>query len=70
MKAYKANVDLFYPVDSAVLRKLRAGENLPMRQRRMKHVPAGSVVTDIPRESVAVLLAKGQITEVEYGPEA
>ena len=62
---YRTLVELFYPTDPRILRRLQAGENLPMRERRMKHVPAGSIVDDIPAESVAGLLAAGRIAEVQ-----
>ena len=65
--SYRALRDLYYPTDPAVLRLLVAGENLPMRGRNMKTVPAGSIVSDIPKASVAVLLAKGWIEEVADG---
>lgn len=67
MKKYRALVDLFYPTDAKVLRALAAGENLPLRGRRMKHVAAGDEVTDIPPVSVKGLLEAGRIEEVSDG---
>ena len=63
--SYRALVDLFYPTDTSIVRRLADGENLPMRGRGMKHVPAGTVVDDIPAVSIPVLLAKGKIERVE-----
>ena len=62
---YRALVDLFYPTDPTVLRALADGTNLPMRQRGMKHVSAGTVVDDIPEVSIAGLLEKGRIERVD-----
>ena len=62
--SYRALVDLFYPTDPDTLQALRDGTHVPLRARRMKHVGVGEVVSDIPTESIAGLLAKGRIEEV------
>lgn len=66
-KQYQVNHELFYPTNPAVLRKLKAGENLPLIQRGMKHVVLGEIVDDIPAVSIAGLLEKGWIQEVSDG---
>lgn len=66
-KHYRAVVDLFYPTDVAILRRLIAGEDMPLRVRGMKMVNAGDIVDDIPEVSVAGLLAAGRIEEVLDG---
>ena len=58
---YIAKVDIWYPADPDVVRRLQDGENIPMRQRRMKHVKAGERCDDIPLSSVPGFLAKGKI---------
>lgn len=60
-KRYRVLVGLDYPTDPDVLRRLRAGENLPVKERHMKRVEPGTVVDDLPGESVAGLLARGRI---------
>lgn len=58
---YRTTRALEYPTSPAVLRKLRAGENLSLAERQHKRVRAGTIVTDLPEESVKVLLKKGWI---------
>lgn len=64
---YRALRDLFYPIDKAIVRRLAAGEDLPMRARGMRVVAAGDIADDLPAISVPVLLAKGWIEEVTDG---
>lgn len=63
-KRYRALVGLAYPADPAIIKRLQAGEQIPMDQRGMKEVPAGAVVDDIPAVSLPGLLARGRIEEV------
>ena len=67
MKKYKVLIDLFYPTDPKILKALVTGENLPMKGRWMKHVKAGSIVSDIPAVSIPGLLEAGRIEEVKDG---
>lgn len=63
---YRVLVDLNYPTDPKVIKRLLAGENLPMEERRMKAAAAGEIVDDIPTCSVPWLLEQGCI---EPAPE-
>jgi len=67
MKSYRALVELWYPTDRNILRRLRAGERVPMEQRHDKFVAVGEIVSDIPAESIGGFLAKGKIEEVADG---
>jgi len=66
---YRALVDLFYPVSAMTIRALERGDNIPLRKRNMKHVPAGTIVEDVPAASVAELLATGRIELVSNDKE-
>ena len=63
-RQYVARIPLEYPTDPAIIKQLAAGEAVPYAQRGHKRVEAGEIVTDLPRESVPVLLKKGWIEEV------
>ncbi len=57
---------LQYPTDPRVLRRLEAGEKIPLRQRRMCEPHAvGDIVDDVPKASLPVLLSKHWIEPVE-----
>lgn len=64
-RQYRAVVDLWYPTDPAIIARLLAGERIPMRARGLRHVTAGTVITDMPAVSIAGQLAKGRIVEVQ-----
>ncbi len=55
---------LWYPTDPVVLRRLRAGDNMPMRARRLYHAAQGEIVSDVPPASIPGLLRTGRIEEV------
>lgn len=65
-KRYRVLVPgLTYPTDIRILRRLAAGEDIPLPQRRMC-VPhaVGDIVDDLPGMSVKGLLGAGWIEEV------
>lgn len=64
MSRYRALVGLSYPTDPAVLARLAAGEDVPLGERRMRHVEAGAVVDDLPATSLPWLLGDGLIEAV------
>ena len=64
VKRYRALVDLWYPTDPAIIRRIRDGENMPNKERKIKHINPGDVVSDLPGVSIAGLLLKGMIEEV------
>ena len=65
---YRVLVEGFcYPTDPAVIKRLLAGEQVPWQERKVKEVPAGAVVDDVPAASVASCLAQGWIEPVEGG---
>lgn len=56
---------LTYPTDIRILRRLAAGETIPMGQRSMCRPHAvGEIVQDIPRSEAAGLVGAGWIEEV------
>ena len=64
MARYRTLRELYYPTDTAILRRLARGENVPWLKRHNTRVAAGEIVADIPAKSIPVLLAKGWIEEV------
>lgn len=50
-----------YPTDPEILRRLRAGENIPWPDRQMRRAEPGDVVDDLPTASVPWLLEDGAI---------
>ena len=63
---YRALVALEYPTDTATIRRIRAGEDIPPSQRRgVREVNAGEVIDDVPAVSVPWLLEQGLIEAVE-----
>jgi len=63
-KRYRVLTGLSYPTDPEIIRRIQAGEKIPMDQRGLKTVEAGRVVRDIPACSVPWLLQRGAIEEV------
>ena len=63
--SYRALRVLEYPTNSAVIRRLLAGEAVPYDQRGHKRVEAGAIVDDLPVPSIPTLLKKGWIEAVE-----
>lgn len=56
---------LCYPTDPRIVKRLAAGENVPMAQRAMCEPHAiGDVVDDVPSPSVPGLVRKGWLQEV------
>ena len=55
---------LKYPTSPTVLRRLRAGERIPLTARGLRTAQAGELVDDLPRESVPWLLRQGYIEPV------
>ncbi len=58
---------LSYPTDPEIVRRIQAGESIPYEERGVKEVPAGTVVDDVPANSVPWLLAQALIEEVTDG---
>lgn len=57
---------LCYPTDPRIIRRLQAGENIPMAQRGMcEPHRIGDIVDDVPKASVPGLLAKGWLELVQ-----
>lgn len=63
-RQFKILHELFYPTNQAIIRRLQAGENIPMRQRGMRQAVVGEIVSDLPPGDIQSLLAKGYIEEV------
>lgn len=59
--AYRATRPLWYATNQAAIRKIKAGEHPPFRERGMRHVGTGAIAEGLPAESVPWLLAKGWI---------
>lgn len=68
---YRVLVDgLCYPTDPRILRRLAAGEKIPLGERRMCEPHSlGDVVEDLPRVSIPGLLRKGWIEEAADGQD-
>lgn len=64
---YLVLVGLDYPTDPSIIRRLKAGEDIPFEQRKMKRAEPGEIVEDLPKESAPWLLAQGCIEEVSDG---
>jgi len=66
---YRVRVSgLTYPTDPRILRRLAAGERIPLSERRMcRPHEIGEVVEDIPKASTAGLIKAGWIEEVSDG---
>lgn len=64
------NPEISYPTDPAIVARLLAGEAIPMADRGMVSRRAGDVVDDIPAESIAGLLAAGDIVAVDVAVAA
>lgn len=64
MAKYRVLIELHYPTDPRVVRRLRDGEEIQMHHRHLKHVQPGEIVSDIPSVSVKGLLEAGWIEEV------
>lgn len=65
MSNYRAQRALWYPTDRAAIRRIRAGERVPMKQRGLRRVAPGEILPDgVPRESLGWMLIKGWIEEV------
>ena len=64
---YRVLVDgLTYPTDPRILRRLAAGEQIPLGKRGMcEPHPIGDIVDDLPRGSIAGLIAAGWVEPVE-----
>lgn len=69
MKKYRCLVDLRYPTDPAIIRKLKAGEDIPMHRRGARIAARGEIVTDLPAVSIPGLLEARWIEEVKDGAE-
>ena len=69
MSKYRVLVDgLTYPLDPRILRRLAAGEQIPLSQRRMcEPHKVGDLVEDVPRMCIAGLLKARWIEEVNCG---
>lgn len=63
-RRYRVHVGLEYPTDPDVIRRLRAGEPIPMAERGLKRAEPGDIVADLPEASVPWLLGLGAIEEV------
>lgn len=48
---YRVLKEFFYPTDAAVMRRLKAGDNPPLRARKLHHAMPGDVLA-LPREIV------------------
>ncbi len=60
---------LTYPADPDIVRRLLAGENIPIPERGLKEVGEGDIVDDIPACSLAALIDKGYVEALpEHGP--
>ena len=66
MKKYRVLVSgLSYPIDSRILRRLAAGEEIPLSQRKMcRPHRINDIVDDIPKVSIPGLIKAGWIEEV------
>lgn len=64
MTEYRVRQRLWYPTTPAVIRRLKNGEPIPMKDRGLKVANEGEVVSDLPRDSIAWLLADGLIEPV------
>jgi hypothetical protein len=63
-KRYRATTGLNYPTSPSVIKRLLAGEDIPVEQRHETRIEAGEICDPAPpRESVPHLLAAGLITE-------
>lgn len=69
-KRYRALQEFWYPGSRDAIRRLRAGEDVPLRERQERHVRPGDIIADAPRELVAGWLAKGRVEEVADGEDA
>lgn len=57
---------LHWPKDPAIIRRLLAGEQIPMEERgEIRTALQGEIVTDLPAGSVGWLLEQGRIERVE-----
>jgi len=65
---FKAVVGLSYPTNPNIIRRLVAGEDIPVEERGMKDVKPGEVVNDVPAVSQGWLLESNAIVAVN-GPE-
>ena len=63
-RRYRALVGLNYPTDAAAIRRILAGEDVPLSERHEHHAEPGEIVTNLPEHSIPSLLAKGRIEEV------
>lgn len=62
-RRYRALTGLTYPTDQKIIKRLQAGEDIPMEKRDLKEVQAGEIVDDIPATSIPWLLEQSLIEE-------
>lgn len=62
---YRALTTIEYPTDPAIITRLRAGENLRFRDRKVKRLKPGDIADDIPARSIPGLLRRGEIEAVK-----
>lgn len=67
MKQFRCLVDLRYPTDPRVIKRLKDGEDIPMHQRGARVAVCGEIVTDLPAVSIPGLLKARWIEEVKDG---
>ena len=60
---YRALRGLNYPTDPDVIRRIQAGEKVPVEERRETRVEAGEIVTDLPPVVERSYLARGDCIE-------
>ena len=65
-KRYRALRGLNYPTDPKVIRRIQAGEKVPVEERRETRVEAGEILEDLPPVVERSYLDRGDcIEEVE-----
>ena len=63
-KQYLIKQTLWYPTDKAVIARLKAGENLPIKERGpIRQAEPGEIVSDLPLVSIPGLLEHDYIEE-------
>lgn len=67
---HRALTGLAYPTVRAAIERIKRGEAVPWDERGIREVAAGTVVDDVPPESVAWLLEQGCIEPVTAGGDA
>lgn len=68
-QSFRVLSGLSYPTDPAVIRRLLAGDQVPLAERNLKRAEPGAIVNDIPAVSLPWLVEQGLIEPVPVRTE-